>query len=115
MAGLQRLTGLLAENHEVRKNTVVTKIEKNDLWQLRSGDDVIQCSTLVIALPVNSALQLLSHLSSPPVSSIPGARIVNVLLGFSEKARIPRGFGYLAPEREKRFTMGADAGQGLKK
>jgi oxygen-dependent protoporphyrinogen oxidase len=37
---------------------------------------------------------------------VPEARIANVVLGFPETA-IPRAFGYLAPEAEQRFTMGA--------
>jgi len=43
----------------------------------------------------------------PPMAAIPEARILSVLLGFDQQAQIPFGFGYLAPEREQRFTLGA--------
>ncbi|MBU0480591.1 MAG: protoporphyrinogen oxidase [Proteobacteria bacterium] len=105
--GMERLIEVLAERQEIRRNTCITKIKKNDFWELKFEGGALQCRTLVVALPVNSSLQLLSHLSPPPVSSIPGARIVNVVLGFSDMGQIPRGFGYLAPEKEKRFAMGA--------
>ena len=42
-----------------------------------------------------------------PLTTVPEARIVTVAMGFGETAEIPFGFGYLAPEQEKRFAMGA--------
>ncbi|MGW8161179.1 MAG: protoporphyrinogen/coproporphyrinogen oxidase, partial [Desulfobulbales bacterium] len=42
-----------------------------------------------------------------PFASIPEARIVTVAMGFGPTAEIPFGFGYLAPEQEKRFALGA--------
>ncbi|MCI5222767.1 MAG: protoporphyrinogen oxidase, partial [Candidatus Electrothrix sp. AR4] len=63
--------------------------------------------------PVNRCLELLassdlpSNLPTPPMASIPEARIATVALGFTDKADIPFGFGYLAPEREERFALGA--------
>ncbi len=41
------------------------------------------------------------------MQAIPEARIATVALGFSDAAKIPFGFGYLAPEREQRFALGA--------
>ena len=43
----------------------------------------------------------------PPMSSIPEARIATVALGFTDRANIPFGFGFLAPECENRFALGA--------
>ncbi|MCJ7602477.1 MAG: FAD-dependent oxidoreductase, partial [Desulfobulbaceae bacterium] len=37
---------------------------------------------------------------------IPVSRICNVVLGFDASAKVPYGFGYLAPECERRFTLG---------
>ena len=67
---------------------------------------------LVLALPVNQALALLAGSpitkeKQPPFQQIPEARIATVVMGFTDAARIPFGFGYLAPEQEKRFALGA--------
>ena len=70
----------------------------------------VGCRQLVVALPVNQGLPLLAAArpeQPPPLTAIPEARILSVLLGFGPEARIPFGFGYLAPEREARFTLGA--------
>ena len=40
----------------------------------------------------------------PPAAGLPEARLASVILGFGPEARIPFGFGYLAPEREQRFA-----------
>jgi len=79
-------------------------------WQIRSGETMLTCRHLVLALPVNRSLALMATAlpaSPPPLAAIPEARILSVLLGFDQRARIPFGFGYLAPEREQRFTLGA--------
>ena len=65
-----------------------------------------------MALSVNQSLSLLRNsyglsAEKPPLESIPEARIVTVAMGFGESANIPFGFGYLAPEQEKRFALGA--------
>ena len=76
---------------------------------VRTGQLELHGRHLVLALPVNTCLQLLSPIISakPPLQSIPEARIATVALGFTDTAEIPFGFGYLAPESEDRFTLGA--------
>ena len=38
---------------------------------------------------------------------MPEAWIANVVLGFRDSVKLPPGFGFLTPEREQRFTLGA--------
>lgn len=79
-------------------------------WQVYTDRDELTCRHLVLALPVNRCLELLRAAlpaMPPPLAALPEARILSVLLGFDERAQIPFGFGYLAPEREGRFALGA--------
>jgi oxygen-dependent protoporphyrinogen oxidase len=105
--GMERLIEVLAANRDIRLEMPVAAVRPTASgWQVTTAAGEIQGSRLLMALPVNPALQLLTPLSSPPVSVIPGARIANVVLVFGPEARVPRGFGYLAPESEKRFALG---------
>ncbi len=79
-------------------------------FRVRAERGDCRCRRLVVALPVNQALELVRAAlpdQPPPLAAVPEARILSVLLGFGAEARIPFGFGYLAPEREARFTLGA--------
>ncbi|MCK5322782.1 MAG: protoporphyrinogen oxidase [Desulfobulbaceae bacterium] len=106
--GMERLIEILAKGKPIRFGTGVKKIEKkSDIWEVRTDDATFGTRALILALPVNQALKLLSHLDRPPVKKIPVSKIINVVMGFSGTAKVPRGFGYLAPERENRFTLGA--------
>lgn len=81
-----------------------------DGWRVSAAQQEWHCRHLVLALPVNRCLPLLTNAlpaSPPPAAAIPEARILSVLLGFDQTAHIPFGFGYLAPEREQRFALGA--------
>jgi oxygen-dependent protoporphyrinogen oxidase len=114
-SGMGRLAQGLAlpmeASREIMYQTTVKAVSrKDDLWQVRTGQNSFTCRHLVLALPVNAALPLLSGLDGikpPPLAAIPEARIATVALGFSDEARIPFGFGYLAPESEERFALGA--------
>ena len=106
--GIEQFTHILAEKKSIQFNTTVTTIErKDDTWLVTANGKTFLAGNLIVALPVNASLRLLERLSSPPVSKVPMAKIVNVVMGFAASAQVPRGFGYLAPERENRFTMGA--------
>lgn len=79
-------------------------------FRLHTGRGTVLCRQVVLALPVNRCLEILTPSlpqMGPPLTSLPEARILSVLLGFDQRARIPFGFGYLAPEREGRFALGA--------
>ena len=107
--GMERLIDVLAGRQEnLFLSTRVEGIEKDkDGWQVNTDKGSFGAPVLIMALPVNQALQLLSDLDKPPLREIPGAKIVNVVMGFGSEAEVPRGFGYLAPEQEGRFTLGA--------
>lgn len=105
--GMERLIQVLAQDKDIRLETEVKSLSgKEGEWEVSTSGGTFYAANLVMALPVNAALKLLYPLSSPPVLEVPVSRIYNVVLGFSDKARIPYGFGYLAPEVEKRFTLG---------
>lgn len=108
-AGMERLIDVLAAKQDnLMLSTPVNKLERDgDYWLLNTDRDVLRTKVVVLALPVNASLTLLKGFDNPPVPAAPGARIANVVMGFGEGAEVPRGFGYLAPEREGRFTLGA--------
>ncbi len=106
----QAMAARLTPNKEIMYRTVARSINKTEEgWLVRTGQLELQTRHLIIALPANRCLELLadSELPSPPLSALPEARIATVALGFSDKADIPFGFGYLAPEKENRFALGA--------
>ncbi|MCL2457739.1 MAG: protoporphyrinogen oxidase [Desulfobulbus sp.] len=83
---------------------------QDDEWKVATSQRELSCRHLVLALPANRCLALMAAAlpgMPPPMAAIPEARILSVLLGFDQQAQIPFGFGYLAPEREQRFTLGA--------
>ena len=102
--------GLVGKGSLVYGNGVHEVLPENGGWRLLAEQGDLSCRHLVLALPVNLSLPLLTRAlpaMPPPLATIPEARITSVLLGFNERARIPFGFGYLAPEQEQRFTLGA--------
>jgi oxygen-dependent protoporphyrinogen oxidase len=111
--GMGRLPEALAEDKNLICETEVTGIDKNsDGWEVVTHGGSFQAANLVLALSVNQSLMLLNNSlnlkeNSSPVSAVPEAKIVTVALGFTGTADIPFGFGYLAPEQEKRFALGA--------
>ncbi len=107
--GMHELVDTLARDRDIRFKAPVTEIRRDrDLWLVESSAGEFRAASLVVALPVNRALPLLAPLSAPPVDGIPVAEIVNVVMGVERKRlRLPKGFGYLAPEAEHRFALGA--------
>ena len=106
--GMERLITVLARECHIRFDCSLNEIKRGGGgWELQTAKGPVAAETLVMALPVNRALQLLASFLPPPVSKVPTAKIVNVVMAFPASARVPRGFGYLAAEREKRFTLGA--------
>jgi len=112
--GMARLPERLAKDKNLVYEASVESFSRKDgIWEVHTGQQRLYKSRiLVLALPVNRALSLLAASSltkekQPPLQQIPEARIATVVLGFTDAARIPFGFGYLAPEQEKRFALGA--------
>lgn len=99
------LSGRLLYRTEVRQ---VRRLDGG--WEVQTAQHTLSCHHLVLALPANKGLELLAPVAGsqgPPLASLPEARIVTVALGFTSSAKVPFGFGYLAPEREGRFALGA--------
>lgn len=107
--GMERLIEVLvAERDNLMRSTPVKGLARDgDDWLVSTDQAVLRTKVLVLALPVNAVLQLLKGLDKPPIPAVPEARIANVVMGFGAEAQVPRGFGYLAPEREGRFALGA--------
>ena len=107
--GLERLVEVPARDREIVFNSSVRWLNRQDdgCYHIDTAKKRFSAHNVVMGLPVNPALSLLSKLSTPPVAAIPVSRIFNVALGFTDRAQIPYGFGYLAPERENRFALGA--------
>jgi oxygen-dependent protoporphyrinogen oxidase len=111
-SGMSRLAERLQENldheQEIKYNCPVTGILRDgDNWQVTTDTENFTCRNLVLALPVNRALSLLSPVNTPPQGKIPEAGIITIGLGFGDDATLPPGFGFLAPEQEQRFCLGA--------
>jgi len=110
--GMGRLAERLYENlgnDEIYRNCPATQISRNSNgWEVTTAETTYSCRNLVLALPVNASLSLLANsVTAAPVATIPEARIVTIAMGFGPEAHLPPGFGYLAPEREQRFCLGA--------
>ncbi len=106
--GMEKLIKTLAKDKKIKFDTVVSTITKEEnCWRVKTDNGEYTGKSLIMALPVNAAFKLLSHIKEPPMPEIPVSRIINVVMGFTDSAKIPYGFGYLAPERENRFTLGA--------
>lgn len=105
--GMEQLIKVLAESKNIEFDTAAQALaHSGDAWRIETNKGIFHTANLILALPVNQALKLLAPFS-PPVATIPEAKIVTVVLGFTDKAKVPYGFGYLAPEAEKRFALGA--------
>ena len=91
------------------KKKFATEISKEDKgWKVTTADETYRCRNLVLALPVNGSLSLLKELvAAPPIPTIPEARILTIAMGFGPEAQLPPGFGFLTPEQEQRFCLGA--------
>lgn len=106
----QALAAQLALNEELCYRTEVNRITAaEDGWEVRTAQHTMRCRHLVLAVPINQTLSLLSDVEGierPPALSVPEARIATIALGFTDKVKVPFGFGYLAPESEQRFALG---------
>ncbi|PIE68859.1 MAG: protoporphyrinogen oxidase [Deltaproteobacteria bacterium] len=113
--GMERLPARLAEPLEAsgilrygRKAQEVSRTE--DGWRVLTDQGEHRCRRLVLAIPLNQGLRLLTGVDGvtpPPMSEVAEAHLATVILGFTSSADIPFGFGYLAPEKEGRFALGA--------
>jgi oxygen-dependent protoporphyrinogen oxidase len=111
--GMGRLPEKLAESlqpgRDILLNCGVLAIRKSQSgWEVESEMGIHEARNLVLALPINPSLALLHALAPTlPQNAVPEARIVTIAMGFGPGSTLPPGFGYLAPEQEKRFCLGA--------
>ncbi|MFH0784420.1 MAG: protoporphyrinogen oxidase [Pseudomonadota bacterium] len=111
--GMQRLPEKLAEPlvplRQLFLNTTVTGVRPaQNGWQIESSSGHYHAKNVVFAVPVNAALSLLAHLAPDiPEKSIPSTWLATVVFGFQDNVNLPPGFGFLTPEIEQRFTLGA--------
>jgi len=111
--GMGRLPEKLAESlqpgRDILFNCGVKAIRKTQTgWEVESDQGSHQARNLALALPINPSLDLLhTFATSMPQNAVPEARIVTIALGFGPGSTLPPGFGYLAPEQENRFCLGA--------
>ncbi|MFZ5774179.1 MAG: protoporphyrinogen oxidase [Thermodesulfobacteriota bacterium] len=105
--GMEQLIATLAARHPIRfRSQARTIVQTTQGWEVETDGQSYRAATLVLALPVNQALRLLAR-HQPPLAAVPTAGIATVALGYADSAQVPAGFGYLAPEREGRFALGA--------
>lgn len=113
ISGMKRLPEKLSEplcvDRDLFLNTTVTAITRGvGGWVISSDRGLFSASHLVVATPINAALKLLAPLDhGMPLHQVPSAWLASVVLGFPDTVRLPPGFGYLAPEVEQRFALGA--------
>ncbi|NQU65529.1 MAG: protoporphyrinogen oxidase [SAR324 cluster bacterium] len=105
--GMEQLIKKLAADKNLRLNSGVNGIsKKEELWCVETKTGNYSAKNLVIGLHINRALPLLHSLAPAPEQSVPEAMVYNIVMGFKEDAKIPFGFGYLAPKSENRFALG---------
>ncbi len=105
--GMEFLLKRLAADKTIQYKSSVEAVKKTEKgWVLQVNGKPIQSKRIILALPINGALKILSELLKPPQSSVREAIVNNVVLGFDNSAEIPFGFGYLAPKIENRFALG---------
>ncbi|MFV0436273.1 MAG: protoporphyrinogen oxidase [Desulfopila sp.] len=104
----RRLTRQLIEGVNLELNCTATAIDREDgNWLITTNKGQITADNLVIATPVNTALQLLAAIAPELATDrVEESWLTTVTLGFAPGVQLPPGFGYLAPECEHRFALG---------
>ncbi len=104
----------LVEGKNLFYNSSVKAIAKegDKGWRVITENGSYSAERLILAVPVNTALALLMEAGdfappTPPVQQLPQAAIANIALTFSKGVNIPPGFGFLVPEQEQKFILGA--------
>jgi oxygen-dependent protoporphyrinogen oxidase len=104
-----RLTENLGEGRDLMLDTTATAIRKAaGGWLVETTRGPLQAGNVVLALPINAALRLLAEIDpAVPARTVPEAWLATVVLGFGDLVKLPPGFGFLTPECESRFALGA--------
>ncbi len=107
--GMETLITALMQDRQIVFNTLVNGVAQGEggKWRIKTEHSEFEADIVIFALPVNQTLRLLAGFRPPPVASVPVPRIVKVVAGLPASADTPYGRGYLAPELEQRFALGA--------
>jgi oxygen-dependent protoporphyrinogen oxidase len=111
--GLGELTRALAQRIEVKSRFVAEKITREgDRFRVASVVENIDADAVVLAVPAYEARALLRDLAPDDaqlIGEIPYAPVAVVVQGYEKQALDASldGFGFLAPEIEKRRVLGA--------
>ncbi len=112
-SGMQRLPMRLSEDlgrdGNLSLQTGVTAVKRTENgWIVHTGKSDFRAQNIVMALPINETLRLCAKMPlAPPQKSVPLAKIATVVFAFRDSYQLPPGFGFLTPEVEKRFCLGA--------
>lgn len=105
--GMEHLITLLAKDKTIYLDSSVSQFKRDpEGWTVSTEFSQFKAQHLVIATHINQALPLLSSLKPFKKQAVPEAIVCNVVAGFDSSAKIPFGFGYLAPKSENRFALG---------
>jgi oxygen-dependent protoporphyrinogen oxidase len=105
----EKLGEKLVEGHDLFLGTTVNHLARTSGgWRLDTDRGPFTAAHLVLATPINTALRLLGSFHDDlPLCQVDCAWLASVVLGFPDSVTLPPGFGYLAPEVEQRFALGA--------
>lgn len=104
--GMQRLVDRLAADVRPLLETPATAlVSAGDRWAVETPKGTFECDRVVVALAPARAAKLVPDAAWPLPREAP---VTVVGLGYrTADARMPRGYGYLAPASERHFALGA--------
>lgn len=104
--GMERLVAKTASVVRPTLGVAVTALRRDGArWVVEAEDATHEADRVVVALPPARAAKLVPDAAWPLPREAP---VTIVGLGFrKEDAAMPRGYGYLAPESERHFALGA--------
>ncbi len=105
----EKLSDYLQEGTDVLYNCGAQAIaHTHDGWRVDTTKGTFSADNLILALPTNAALSLLKTIANDmPLNSIAETQLATIAFGFDKGAQLPPGFGFLTPEQEGRFALGA--------
>lgn len=104
--GMQRLVDALAEDVRPLLGAPATAMRRATAgWTVETPEGTHEADRVVVALPPARAAKLVPDAAWPLPREAP---VAVVGLGYAKgSARMPKGYGYLAPESERHFPLGA--------
>ena len=110
VGGMQRLTGALAADVDVRTQVAAVGLERDgDGWVVHTTEGAEPCDQVVLAVPGQAAAELLAGVapvSATALRSVPYASAAVVATAWSD-VELPAGSGFLVPRSEGRLVKAA--------